>query len=106
MSIIEILDSENIKSTLEPWINECEKFKAWYCKLGIQEIDELEMQKAYLKLNYKILAKMAIQITLTNGNWFINGKKYIDTTDVEKTFFDEFLIAMRLSFQALKKQQS
>jgi hypothetical protein len=105
MSIVEILDSENIKSTLEPWITECEKFKTWYCKLGTQDINEIEMQKAYLKLNNKILVKMAIHITLKNGTWLINNKKYPELTQAEKTFFDEFIISMKLTLPALQKQQ-
>lgn len=52
MSIIEILDSEGIKSNLESWINECLKFRVWYCKLGTQEIDELEMAKAYQRIEH------------------------------------------------------
>ena len=52
MSIVEILDSEQIISNLEKWQNECQKFRAWYCKLGTQEIDEVAMAKAYLKIEY------------------------------------------------------
>ena len=37
-----------------------------------------------------------IHIRLDNGTWLINGKKYKDLDRVEKNFFDEFLIAMRL----------
>lgn len=39
-----------------------------------------------------------IEIILDNGKWLINGKPYGELNWVEKTFFDEFLIAMRLSF--------
>ena len=45
MSIIEILDSEGIKSNMESWISECQKFREWYCKLGTQEIDEVSIAK-------------------------------------------------------------
>ena len=57
MSIIEILDSENINSNLESWKSECEKFRVWYCKLGTQEIDEVSMEKAYLKIEHRTIKK-------------------------------------------------
>lgn len=50
MSIVEILDSEQIGSNLENWQDKCRKFREWYCKLGTQEIDEVAMQRAYLKI--------------------------------------------------------
>lgn len=57
MSIIEILDSENIQSNLESWIEECQKFREWYSKLGIQEIDEVSIAKAYLKIEHRNIKK-------------------------------------------------
>lgn len=55
MSIIEILDSLNIDSyNMQSYIYECQKFRNWYCKLGTQEIDEVSMAKAYLKIYHKI----------------------------------------------------
>jgi hypothetical protein len=59
MSLIEILDSENIKSNLESWIEECQKFRLWYLKLGTQEIDEVSMTKAYLKIEHRIKSKIS-----------------------------------------------
>jgi 7-cyano-7-deazaguanine synthase in queuosine biosynthesis len=51
MKLIEILDSSGIDSTLiESWIEECQKFKMWYFKLGTQEIDEIEFEKACLRI--------------------------------------------------------
>ena len=57
MSIIEILDSENIQSNLENWVEECQKFREWYCKLGTQKIDEVSMAKAYQKIEHRIKTK-------------------------------------------------
>ena len=45
-----------------------------------------------------------IEIELVNGKWLINGKEQKDLTYVEKNFFDEFLIAMRLNFEAEKNK--
>ena len=41
-----------------------------------------------------------IEIALENGKWLINGKSYHELSYSEKTFFDEFLIAMRINFEA------
>lgn len=49
MSIIEILDSESIKSNLDDWQSECEKFKAWYFKMGARVTDQA-MVAAYQKI--------------------------------------------------------
>ena len=59
--IIEILDSENIKNTFNNWFNECEKFRKWHLKMGPHEIDDLQMEKAYLKIHpkYKYVDKIA-----------------------------------------------
>ena len=38
---------------------------------------------------------MSVIITLDNGLWLINGKRYQELDWNEKVFFDEFLIAMR-----------
>jgi hypothetical protein len=59
MSIIEILDSENIKSNLENWIEECEKFQVWYHKLGARAVSQIEMEKAYLKIEHTIKNKVS-----------------------------------------------
>jgi len=54
MKIVEILDSIGIDSyNIESWINECLRFREWYCKTGTQVIDELQMEKAYLKIDHK-----------------------------------------------------
>ena len=51
MSIIEILDSESINSQpLEVWIEECQEFKKWYAKTGADVSNEVEMQKAFLRI--------------------------------------------------------
>lgn len=42
---------------------------------------------------------MRISIEKVNGKWLINGKCYSELSDVEKTFFDEFIIAMRLNWE-------
>ena len=55
MSIVEILDGAGIDSfNIESCINECLKFREWYCKTGTQEIDEVQMAKAYLKITHKV----------------------------------------------------
>lgn len=54
MKLIEILDGAGIDSfNLQNWQDECFKFRQWYSKLGTQEIDEVEMTKAYLKIEHK-----------------------------------------------------
>ena len=40
-----------------------------------------------------------IEIILKNGKWLINGKQYRDLGGIEKIFFEEFLIAMKLNFE-------
>lgn len=58
MSIVEILDGAGIDSyNMESWINECMKFREWYCKAGTQQIDEVAMNRAYLKIEHKIRRK-------------------------------------------------
>jgi hypothetical protein len=53
MKLVEILDSEGIDSSnIESWIEESQKFKIWYCKLGTQEINEVELERACLRLSY------------------------------------------------------
>lgn len=39
-----------------------------------------------------------IEITKPNGKWLINGKSYAELDWIEKYFFDEFLLAMRMEF--------
>ena len=41
-----------------------------------------------------------IEIALENGKWLINGKQYHELGGTERIFFDEFLIAMRINFEA------
>ena len=41
-----------------------------------------------------------IEIVLENGKWLINGKQYSELSYSEKTFFDEFLIAVRINIGA------
>jgi hypothetical protein len=43
-----------------------------------------------------------IEITNLNGKWLINGKPYSELTYPERAFFDEFLIEMRINFEAKK----
>lgn len=43
-----------------------------------------------------------ILIELKDAKWLINGKTYTELTREEQTFFDEFLIAMRISSEAEK----
>lgn len=43
-----------------------------------------------------------ITIKLENNKWLINGKQYKDLSYPEKVFFDEFLIAIRINFEASK----
>lgn len=57
MSIIEILDSEAIASNFNSWMDECQKFRQWYAKLGTQKIDEVSMAKAYLKIEHREVKK-------------------------------------------------
>lgn len=63
MSIVEILDSLGIDSfNMQSYINECQRYRTWYCKLGTQEIDEVEMAKAYLKIDHKMIIDQKIQV--------------------------------------------
>jgi len=39
---------------------------------------------------------MKMDIKRVSGKWLLNGKQYPELEGKEKTFFDEFLIAMRL----------
>ena len=41
-----------------------------------------------------------IEIVLENGKWLISGKQYNVLTYFEKTFFDEFLIAVKINIGA------
>lgn len=41
---------------------------------------------------------MKITIKKVHGKWQINGKSYNNLTPVEKSFFNEFIIAMRLCY--------
>ena len=51
MRIVEILDSLGIDSSnIESWIEECANFRSWYYKSGTHIVDDLEMEKAYLKI--------------------------------------------------------
>lgn len=51
MKLIEILDSAGIDSlNIQNWIEECVNFRFWYCKTGTQKINDLDMEKAYLKI--------------------------------------------------------
>ncbi|HEX8575797.1 MAG TPA: hypothetical protein VF677_05845 [Flavobacterium sp.] len=45
--------------------------------------------------------KNKIEIELRNGKWLVNGKAYQDLSDVEKEFFNEFLIAMRMATKSV-----
>jgi hypothetical protein len=54
MRVVEVLDSENINSQdIEKWIEECQKFKAWYLKTATHQPNDVEMEKAYLKIEVK-----------------------------------------------------
>lgn len=44
----------------------------------------------------------SIHIKLEGGKWLINGKQYHELSYSEKVFFDEFLIAMKINFEAEK----
>lgn len=61
MKIVEILDSENIKSDLESWIEECQKFRVWYHNLGIRAVSEIKMERAYLKIEHRKIAKPVLK---------------------------------------------
>lgn len=50
--LIEIIDSENIKSNLESWVDECIKFEQWYHSMGGVFKCEIEKQKAFLKIEF------------------------------------------------------
>lgn len=41
---------------------------------------------------------MKITIKKVNGKWLINGKQYNQLSTVEKSFFDEFIVAMRMNY--------
>jgi hypothetical protein len=43
-----------------------------------------------------------IDVKRINSKWYVNGKQYKDLSTEEKVFFDEFIIAMRISFEAEK----
>jgi hypothetical protein len=40
------------------------------------------------------------------GKWLLNGKQYFELEGKEKTFFDEFIIAMRLMKEMEKPKAS
>ena len=42
-----------------------------------------------------------IEIKRCDGRWLINGKRYQDLSGGEKTFFDEFLIPMRIATKSI-----
>lgn len=44
-----------------------------------------------------------ISIELKDAKWLINGKTYKELTTEERDFFDQFLIAMRINFEAKNK---
>ena len=46
----------------------------------------------------------SIEVKLTDGKWLINGKQYHELGKEEKIFFDEFLIAMKINFEAENKK--
>lgn len=48
---------------------------------------------------------MKIEIIKTDGKWLVNGKPYPQLSYSEKVFFDEFLIAMKISFEAEKQEK-
>ena len=66
MKLIEMLDSENIKSNLESWIDECQKFRIWYHNLKPRSISQIELEKAYLKINPKKVKENPIYKALEN----------------------------------------
>lgn len=41
-----------------------------------------------------------IKISKVNGKWLINGKPYNEISNVEKVFFDEFILAMKWEMEA------
>lgn len=47
---------------------------------------------------------MKIEIIKCNGRWLINNKPYNEISDEEKAFFDEFLVTMKLGFEAEKRK--
>lgn len=49
---------------------------------------------------------MKITIKKERGKWLVNGKKYSDLAGPEKTFFDEFIVAMRLNYEIENPNQS
>ena len=52
-TINEILDSENVKSNLKSWKNECLNFRNWYIRTGAHNISEEAMATAYIKIEAK-----------------------------------------------------
>ncbi len=42
------------------------------------------------------MSEIKMDIKRVSGKWLLNGKQYPELEGKEKTFFDEFLIAMRL----------
>ena len=42
---------------------------------------------------------MEMMISKTNGKWFVNGRSYSEMTKEEKSFFDQFIIAMKWESQ-------
>lgn len=42
---------------------------------------------------------MDMTVIKTNGKWFVNGRSYLQMTKEEKSFFDQFIIAMKWESQ-------
>ena len=61
MKIVEILNSENINSNFESWIEECQKFRVWYHNLKPRAISQIEMERAYLKIERREILKPKVK---------------------------------------------
>ena len=49
---------------------------------------------------------MTIEIKRTAGKWLVNGKPYHKISGEEKTFFDNFIAAMKENFNTTKNTKS
>ena len=45
-----------------------------------------------------------IEITKVNGYWLVNGKPYTELQYLERVFFDEFIVAMKLEYDKEDKK--
>ena len=66
MKLQKILKETGVKSTIPNWTSECENFQEWYKKLGGNISSNIDMAKAYLKIEPKINYVDSLELILKN----------------------------------------